>query len=68
MPDPLSRLITRAAYGATQLPRIAWYVGHGVAMRRLSQQVRQREGETTRPRAHTDAPVPDRSRLFALST
>ena len=29
MSDPLSRLITRAAYGATQLPRVAWYLGHG---------------------------------------
>jgi ubiquinone/menaquinone biosynthesis C-methylase UbiE len=62
---PLSRLVTRAAYGATQLPRIAWYVGHGVAMRRISEQVRRRDGASPRPRAHTDAPVPDRRRLFA---
>ena len=27
MSDPLSRVITRVAYGANQLPRIAWYVG-----------------------------------------
>ncbi|MGA2124601.1 MAG: class I SAM-dependent methyltransferase [Xanthobacteraceae bacterium] len=62
---PFSRLATRAAYGATQLPRIAWYVGHGLAMRRISEEVRRREGDSTRPRARTEAPVPDRRRLFA---
>jgi ubiquinone/menaquinone biosynthesis C-methylase UbiE len=65
MSHPLSRLATRAVYGATQLPRIAWYVGHGVAMRRISERVRRREGESVRPRARTAAPVPDRRRLFA---
>jgi ubiquinone/menaquinone biosynthesis C-methylase UbiE len=64
MSTPLSRLATRAAYGATQLPRIAWYIGHGIAMRRLSQRARQ-ANPSTRPRAHTDAPVPDRKRLYA---
>jgi ubiquinone/menaquinone biosynthesis C-methylase UbiE len=65
MSNSLSRLVTRAAYGVTQLPRIAWYVGHGLAMRRLSDEARQREGKSSRPRAHTDASVPDRRRLFA---
>src|SRR5262245_65963268 len=65
MSSPLSRLAIRAAYGARQLPRIAWYVGHNIAMRRLSEEVRRREGESRRPRARTDAPVPDRSRLYA---
>jgi ubiquinone/menaquinone biosynthesis C-methylase UbiE len=64
MSDVLTRIATRAAYGATQLPRMAWYVGHSLAMRRLSAQV-QREQPSARPRAHTDAPVPDRSRLYA---
>jgi len=65
MSSPLFRLATRAAYGASQLPRVAWYVGHGLAMRRLSEAARQREGASTRPRARTDAPVPDRRRLYA---
>ena len=65
MTSPLSRLVTRAAYAATQLPRVAWYVGHGLAMRRLSERARRRAGESPRPRAHTDLPVPDRSRLYA---
>lgn len=64
MSTPLSRLATRTAYAATQLPRVAWYVGHGFAMRYLSDEARKREGERARPRARTDAPVPDRSRLY----
>src|SRR3984893_3901190 len=64
MSHPLSRLATRAAYGARQLPRVAWYVGHGLAMRRLSEGARRRYGESTRPRTHTDAAVPDRKRIF----
>jgi hypothetical protein len=34
-------------------------------MRRLSHRTRRRAGEPTRPRAHTDLAVPDRSRLYA---
>ena len=65
MPDPVSQFATRIAYGARQLPRVAWYVGHAMLMRRLSQRVREREGGGTRLQAHTDAPVPDRRRLYA---
>ncbi len=64
MTSPLSRLMTRAAYGATQLPRVAWYYGHGLAMRRLSERVRRDAGRTARPRAHTNLAVPDVSRLY----
>jgi ubiquinone/menaquinone biosynthesis C-methylase UbiE len=63
MNRPLSRLATRAAYGASQLPRIAWYLGHGLAMTRIAQ--RAREDGSTRPRPHTDARTPDRKRFFA---
>jgi ubiquinone/menaquinone biosynthesis C-methylase UbiE len=65
MADPLTRLATRAAYGANQLTRFAWYFGHGAAMRRLSQRVRERDGESRRPPAHTDLFVPNRQRLFS---
>ena len=65
MPDPVSQFATRIAYGARQLPRVAWYVGHAMVMRRLSEAARRQPGESTRPRAHTDAPVPDRRRLYA---
>src|SRR3954447_24541076 len=60
-----SRLATRAAYGASQLSRVAWYIGHGLAMRRLARLAQQENEERARPRAHTDAPVPDSKRLVA---
>jgi ubiquinone/menaquinone biosynthesis C-methylase UbiE len=64
MAEPASRLGTRVAYGASQLPRFAWYVGHSLLMRRLSEWMRQ-SGRSTRPRPATAAPVPDRRRLYA---
>jgi hypothetical protein len=48
MSDPISRVATRVAYGASQLPRIAWYLGHSLAVRRLSKAA-QRD-ETARKR------------------
>ena len=65
MSNPLSHLATRVAYGASQLPRVAWYVGHSLAVRHLSEAAQRREGKKARPRAHTNAPVPDRRRLYA---
>ncbi|HET6377555.1 MAG TPA: class I SAM-dependent methyltransferase [Methylocella sp.] len=65
MSSSLTRFATRAAYGATQLSRVAWYLGHSVALRRLAEKARTREGASKRPRPHTDAPVPDRKKLFA---
>jgi ubiquinone/menaquinone biosynthesis C-methylase UbiE len=64
MTRPLSRFALRTAYRARQLPRMAWYVGHGLAMRRMSERLRQQEG-SVRPRAHTDKPMPDQERLTA---
>jgi ubiquinone/menaquinone biosynthesis C-methylase UbiE len=66
MSNPLFRLATRVAYGASQLPRVAWYVGHGLAVRRLSEATRRRDGEKVLPRRNlTNAPMPDRRRLYA---
>jgi len=65
MSNPLDAVITRAAYAATQLPRVAWYVGHGFAMRGMSERVRQRAGEKARPRPVTSLPTPNRTRLYA---
>src|ERR1700730_18163280 len=65
MNSPLSRFVTRPAYGATQLPRIAWYLGHSFLIRRLSAQARR--GDTTRAKAphHPGrVAVPDRRRIF----
>jgi ubiquinone/menaquinone biosynthesis C-methylase UbiE len=36
MAGPVSVAATRIAYGATQLPRLAWYVGQGMIMRELA--------------------------------
>ena len=65
MSDPIFRLATRAAYGVSQLPRVAWYIGHSLAVRRLSEATRRQDGKKARPRARTNAPVPDRLRLYA---
>jgi ubiquinone/menaquinone biosynthesis C-methylase UbiE len=64
MSSPLSLFMTRLAYGASQLPRVAWYLGHSLAVRRLSEAARRRDIRKARPRARTDAPVPDRARLY----
>jgi ubiquinone/menaquinone biosynthesis C-methylase UbiE len=64
MADPLARFATRLAYGATQLPRVAWYIGHDTLMRRLSQaHRRERRGE--RKPALTHVPVPERRQIYA---
>ncbi|HEY7299554.1 MAG TPA: class I SAM-dependent methyltransferase [Xanthobacteraceae bacterium] len=65
MADPLSRIATRAVYGARQLGRVAWYVGHREIMRWLAQEARRRSGETVRPRTRGAVRVPDRWRLYA---
>jgi ubiquinone/menaquinone biosynthesis C-methylase UbiE len=64
MSNPLSRIATQAAYGASQLPRMAWYVGHAIAMRRLSRLVLGQKYQSTRSRARTNKPTPDRRRLL----
>jgi ubiquinone/menaquinone biosynthesis C-methylase UbiE len=56
--------MTRVAYGMTQLPRVAWYLGHGLALRRLAEAARRNEGTKPRRRVHTAAPVPERRRLY----
>ena len=65
MSNPLFRVSLGLACGASQLPRIAWYVGHGLAVRRLSDEAQRRDGKKARPRAPTNSPVPDRRRLYA---
>src|SRR5437868_1289880 len=63
-PAPLASFATRLAYGATQLPRVAWYLGHSLLVRRLADDARRHE-RSTRPPAQTSAPVPNRQRLYA---
>ena len=64
MAPPASSIITRVAYGISQLPRVAWYLGHGLALRRLSEAARRSNGAKARRRVRTSAPVPNRSRLY----
>ena len=65
MPSRLAQAVTRAAYAASQLPRVAWYLGHSLLLRELSQVAREREEPDTARRVHTGAPVPDRERIYA---
>jgi ubiquinone/menaquinone biosynthesis C-methylase UbiE len=64
--SPLTRLATRVAYGATQLPRLAWYAGHGYAVQRLAAQARRREGIEETPRREGDnrAPILSQQKLY----
>jgi hypothetical protein len=61
------RLTTCVAYGASQLPRIAWCVGHGLAVRRLFEAAQQRDGKKAQPSAHTNLPVPHDGMRVLLS-
>jgi ubiquinone/menaquinone biosynthesis C-methylase UbiE len=65
MASSLSRFATRLAYGASQLPRVAWYVGHNAVMRRLSAAARRPADDGSRARPRTDVPMPGRRRLYA---
>jgi hypothetical protein len=57
MSSPVSTAVTRFAYGMSQLPRVAWYLGHGLALRRLSEAARR--GKACN-RTHDDGPTPMR--------
>jgi len=65
MGSPLSRLVTRVAYGARQLPRVAWFVGHSLALRQLSEAAQRQEGRKARRRPRTDLPVPKRNQIYS---
>jgi ubiquinone/menaquinone biosynthesis C-methylase UbiE len=64
MVHSVSRYATRFAYGASQLPRTAWYMGHSAVMRRLSEWARAQEGEVPATQSASDKSVPDRGRLY----
>ena len=36
MPSEFVQAVTRAAYGARQIPRMAWYIGHSLVLRELA--------------------------------
>jgi len=63
MAAPAPSITTRLAYGLRQLPRFAWYMGHGIIMRELSKQARRDAGER-RGANHRDRSVPGRWQLY----
>ena len=65
MPFRLSRYATHVAYGVTQVPRVAWYVGHSLLLRELADTTRKREEPRARRRIRTTTSVPDRKRIYA---
>jgi ubiquinone/menaquinone biosynthesis C-methylase UbiE len=65
MAAPASRIITRVAYGVSQLPRVVWYLGHELVLRRLAEAARRSNGAQARRRVRSKAPAPDRGRLYA---
>ncbi len=64
MADPAPSITRRLAYGLSQLPRFAWYMGHNMVMRELSKQAQRRAGGHARA-AHTHRAVPGRWQLYA---
>ena len=65
MPLRLSLAATQVAYGISQIPRVAWYVGHSLVLRELADTTREREEPKTRRRVRSNASVPDRKRIYA---
>lgn len=63
MGNSSARLATRLVYGARQLPRVAWYVGHSLLLQRLTEIAREQEAEEDGGRA--PAKSPNRRRLYA---
>lgn len=72
MSNSLTRMATRVAYVATQLPRLAWYVGHDYVMRRLAAQARgqrhnsapRRDSASMQPAGTVNAPVPGQWQIY----
>ena len=66
MSDPFARTVTRVAYMATQLPRLAWYAGHDYVVRRLAAQAHRRDAalrpDGASPRAGN---LPDQWRIYS---
>ena len=65
MNDPLSLLGTRLAYAASQLPRLAWYAGHEIVLRRLAAEARRRPSTRARQPVQSSRPAPDQGRIYA---
>ena len=60
----LSRFVTRSAYGASQMPRIAWYLESQSCCTSTLRGCPTQRRLNRRRHVHTNAPVPDRSRIY----
>jgi len=73
MSNSLSRMATRVAYVATQVPRVAWYVGHDYLMRQLAAQAHsgrrnsepRTDSASAQPPRTANAPVLDQWQIYA---
>ena len=62
---PLERLVTRLSFAASQAGRVAWYAGHGAAMRRAVKRI-DAQHPGTRPKIHKpQGAVPSTRRMLA---
>jgi hypothetical protein len=61
----LSRYATHVAYGVTQAPRVAWYLGHSLLLRELADTTRKREEPRPKRRIRAATSAPDRKRIYA---
>jgi|SRR5690242_14448710 hypothetical protein len=63
MANPVHRFLTDVSYGLTQLPRLAWYLGHGMLMREFAKEARRTTSAEERPVNNRSSP--GRWRLYA---
>lgn len=61
----LERWTDRIGFAARQTARVAWYTGHGVAMRRVLDRIAERHPGQRRPVRRPTGPVPETRRLLA---
>jgi Methyltransferase domain len=64
MPSEISRAVTKLAYGATQVPRVAWYIGHSLVLRELANTISEREKPKAGRHMRAVRSVPDRRRIY----
>jgi SAM-dependent methyltransferase len=61
----IERWTDRIGFAARQTARVAWYTGHGLAMRRLVDRIAERHPDQRPSMRRPTGPVPDTSRLLA---
>jgi ubiquinone/menaquinone biosynthesis C-methylase UbiE len=65
MHDPPPRFGMRLAYALSQLPRLTWYAGHEIVLRRLATEARRRVSKSARTPAQSNVPLPNQRRIYA---